>query len=192
MENRTKLKEKRNNYLWIVFMTVFVIGLMLDLVSLNKADQDDYAGIVFIGVPWLFIFYRVLTFCFNFILAKIVKKRFKIDRLKGRITPIYKIKEKSYLHSTAFLIEKFSVKYTSLDLEWSIPFSVLFEEQEYIKEGEQRLEVEYDKVGEVNIADFYEKEKNKQDKRHNKKISAKASEQEKIDYLNKIFNENYK
>ena len=25
MENRTELKEKRNNYLWIVFMTVIVI-----------------------------------------------------------------------------------------------------------------------------------------------------------------------
>lgn len=102
------------------------------------------------------------------------------------------LKEKRNIASTAFLIEKFSVNYTSLDLEWSVPFSVLFEEQEYIKEGEQRLEIGYDKVGEVNIADFYEKEKNKQDKRYNKKISAKASEQEKIDYLNKIFNENYK
>ena len=186
MENRTELKERRNNYLWIVFMTVFVIGLMSVLILEDTADQNDYAEIVFIGVPWLFIFYRVLTFCFNFVLAKIVKKRFKIDRLKGRVSPIYKLDN----YGSSFLIEKFSVKYTSLDLEWSIPFSVLFEEQEYIKEGSHQFICKIEEW--FNIEEMYEKQESREKYKYSKRTARKISEQQKIDNLNKIFNENYK
>ena len=182
MENRTELKEKRNNYLWSVFMTVFVISVLLVLVFVDKADQDYYTILVFIGVPLFFTVYRVLTYCFNFVLAKIVKKRFKIDRLKGRVSPIYKLSNYDF----SFFIEKFSVKYTSLDLEWSVPFSVLFEEQEYIKEGSHQFICKIEEG--FNIAEMYEREESR--KKH--RLFKKIQKQQKIDNLNKIFNENYK
>ena len=186
MENRTELKERRNNYLWIVFMTVFVISNMLVLVFVDRAKQDGYTIITFFGVPLFFTVYRVLTFCFNFVLAKIVKKRFKIDRLKGRVSPIYKLDN----YGSSFLIEKFSVKYTSLDLEWSIPFSVLFEEQEYIKEGSHQFICKIEEW--FNIEEMYEKQESREKYKYSKRTARKISEQQKIDNLNKIFNENYK
>jgi len=102
----------------------------------------------------------------------------KVDALN-----IHKLEE-SYKD---FYITKYAVEYTELDLEWSIPFSILFLEQEYIKEESYFVKGEID-----NLASTYETIHAEKNLKQAEKISAKELKQQKIDNLNKEFNENYK
>lgn len=191
MENRTKLKEKRNNWLWSIFFITYFLGSVLFIIYVdNKTVKEDFAIIPLIGVPLLFGIYRVLTYFFNQFLYFIFRgKKFKINRLKGRITPIYKIEE--YI---GFKISKYSVNYTNLDLEWSIPFSVLFQEQEYVLEGSYSFYFKdgYNIKEVTDISALYEKRYFEEMAKKNVKNSAKELKQQKINNLNKVFNENYK
>lgn len=190
MEERTALKEKRNNWLWSIFFITYFLGIGLFITYVDsKTTKEDFTIVPLMGIPLLFCVYRVLVFCFNLFLAKIIKKRFKINRLKGRITPIYKIEE--YI---GFKISKYSVNYTNLDLEWSVPFSVLFQEQEYVLEGSYSFYFEdgYNIKEVTDISALYEKRYFEEMAKKNIKNSAKEVKQQKINNLNKVFNENYK
>lgn len=188
MINRTTLKEKRNNWLWLVwialivaFYYIFPIVYLIEDNSFNFDEKVLFSSIFFCFIS---ISYRVLTYCFNYFLAKIIKKRWKINRLKGIISPIYELREGRF---GDFQIIKYSTKYTNLDLQWSIPFSVLFEEQEYVVDGGYFTENIPD-----NLVEFWEQEYNLEKAIEHKEISAKTIKQQKIDNLNKVFNENYK
>lgn len=186
MEQRTGLKEKRNNQLWFVFFLIYFISLSCGVILFGAKD-DKVAFLTLFGVPLLFVVYRVLTYIFNcFLLLLFRRKKWKIDRLKGRITPIYKVIELT----GGFSVTKYETQYTKLDLEWSIPFSVLFEEQEYIE-----LEPYYFKYpleSTTNISLLWEEEYTRENLKYVEEISAKTEKQQKIDNLNKVFNENYK
>lgn len=191
IENRTKLKEKRNEWLWSIFFIMYFIGIGLYIVFVDsKTAKEDFALVPLMGIPLLFGIYRVLTYLFNqFLLLFFRGKKFKINRLKGRITPIYEIEE--YI---GFKINKYSVKYTNLNLSWSIPFSVLFQEQEYVLEGSYNFYSEdgYNIKKVTDISTLYESKDAENKLKYVEKISAKTIKQQKINNLNKVFNENYK
>ena len=191
MEERTALKEKRSEWVWNIFFMIYGLTNMLFIAYVDdKIALEDIALVALMGIPLLFGVYRLLVFCFNLFLAKIIKKRFKINRLKGRVTPIYKIEE----YTEYFIITKFSVQYTNLELCWSVPFSTLFEEQEYIKEGSYKFFLSDGfKTDEVNNTSvLYEKRHFEVTAKKSLKNSAKELKQQKINNLNKVFNENYK
>jgi len=186
MENKTELKESRNGWFWLIWLTVTVVfGLSLEFVF--EIEGDKPLTVTFLGtlgVQFLFVIYRVLIFCFNSFLAKIVKKRWKIDRLKDRVSPIYKFNERYYR------VEKYTAQYTNLDLEWSVPFSILFLEQEYIKEGKEYYVENLDEV--IDLETFWDANYAKDQLKYIKKVAEKTKKQQKIDNLNKTFNQNYK
>jgi hypothetical protein len=192
-EQRSVLKEKRNSYLWLFWIGfTILVSISLEFIFGFKTSKPLEATAIWaIGLQLLAIVYRVLTFCFNSFLAKIVKKRWKIYRLKGRVSPIYKLTNYGYY----FTISKYSVEYTNLDLEWSIPFSTLFQEQEYILEGSYNFTLDDGgwKVEDVTNLEIPYKIKDEQSRQVEELInSAKTLEQQKIDNLNKTFNENFK
>ena len=130
MEDRIELKEKRILILWLIFFAIY--PTILTTVGIVYGE-DWFKCTIFI-VPLLFLVYKVITYLFNSLLLVFFRRKTKIDRLKGRVTPIYKLSSPSY-DNTIFHIKKYSVKYTNLDLKCSIPFSVLFQEQEYVFKG---------------------------------------------------------
>jgi len=194
MENRTALKEKRNEWLWLIWTTLTIVfSFIFPIICLTEDKSVDFGEKIFLSAVLfccISVAYRLLVFCFNSFLAKLVKKRFKIDRLKGRVTPIYEMKE----GIESFIIRKFSVVYTPLNLEWSVPFSVLFEEQEYLLEDSYKFFKEQGYILEEikDISLLWEERDASEKLKHNKKISEKIIKQQKIDNLNKQFNENYK
>jgi len=114
-----------------------------------------------------------------------------LEFIFGFKTSIYKLTNYGYY----FTISKYSVEYTNLDLEWSIPFSTLFQEQEYILEGSYNFTLDDGgwKVEDVTNLEIPYKIKDEQSRQVEELInSAKTLEQQKIDNLNKVFNENYK
>lgn len=190
MTDRTKLKENRNNWLWYVWV-ILTISISSSLESVFKLSTEKPLEASFLwalGLQFIFVVYRVLTFCFNSFLAKIVKKRFKINRLKGRVNPIYNVYHEH--GDKYFTITRYSVNYTPLKLQWSLPFSILFEEQEYI-EGESYY-FDYDLEDVTDISLLWEEQDASEKLKYNKKISAKTLKEQKIEKLNKVFNENYK
>lgn len=187
MINKTALKEERNSWLWIIWTILLIIFSLSFPCLFDTTSTMPFAEKVALSVV-LFCFvsvvYRVLTFCFNFILAKIVKKRWKIDRLKGRVSPIYRLIEGSF---GDFQVIKYSTKYTNLELQWSIPFSTLFEEQDYIVNGEY-----FTNNIPTDLAEFWEGEHNLEKCVEDSISHKKTIKKQKIDNLNKVFNENYK
>ena len=187
MEQRTKLKEKRNNQLWFVFFLVYFISLSCGVILFGAKDDNEIQILFLFGVPLLFVVYRVLTYVFNcFLLFLFRRKKWRINRLKGRITPIYRVRELT----GEFSVTKYEAQNTKLNLEWSIPFSVLFEEQEYIEL--ETYYFDYDLDGITNISLLWEEEYTRENLEYIEEISAKTKKQQKIDNLNKVFNENYK
>jgi hypothetical protein len=186
MKNKTELKEKRDSYLWLTLFTLFTIFVVSTIYSVGNNlitnDQTISYTFSFLG---FFIIYRVLTFCFNFLLAEIVKKRWKINRLKGRVTPIYKLEEQYGEYS----VIKYSAEYTELNLMWTIPFSVLFLEQEYIVQGAYKVGALKDVIS---LEDYYEDADKRNKLNQQAKNTAKNNKKQKIEILNKTFIENYK
>jgi len=183
MENRTPLKEKRNTDLITIW---FAISALSGLISTYKYNTDgERALMAILALQFCFLLYRVLTYCFNSLLLVCFRgKKFKINRLKGRVTPIYKIREAIMY---GFYVSKYSVYYTKLDLKWSIPFSVLFEEQEYLWDGEHLFSEEPE-----NLEEAWEFEESEKNLKLALEIAEKDKKQQKLDKLNKVFNENYK
>lgn len=180
MENRTALKENRNSNLCIVWM---VISVLVAIIAAIKYDKDGSLAII-LGTQICFLLYRILTYCFNSLLLACFRgKKFKINRLKGRVTPIYEIED----WEEYFKIKKYSVYYTSLDLKWSIPFSVLFEEQEYLLEGTHEF-----LTAKENLEEAWERAEGNRKGKLALEIAEKDKKQQKLDKLNKVFNENYK
>jgi len=193
MEDRTPLKEKRNNYLWLIWAILTIgISLSLEFMFKFKTGKPLEATLVWaFGLQFVFLIYRIITFGFNQFLLLFFRRKIKINRLEGRVTPIYKLSD--YGHY--FSISKYSAKYTELDLEWSIPFSVLFEEQEYVLEGSYIFTLDDGGWKAEDITDLEIPYKIKEDEERaeqEREISAKTTKQQKIDNLNKVFNENYK
>jgi len=180
MENKTHLKENRNDNLSI---TWFIISVLIGIVVLYNYGNDDNALAIILGTQVCFLLYRVLTYCYNSLLLFFTRKKFKINRLKGRVTPIYKIRDTGF----DFEVARFSVYYTKLDLKWSIPFSVLFEEQEYLWDGTHEFSEEPG-----DIASAWEREEGERKGKLALEIAEKDKKQQKLDKLNKIFNDNYK
>jgi hypothetical protein len=182
MEDNSKLKEERDGNL-VVFFASGYIFLMLYW-AFSDRDLGNFAELV-LWYTLAVVVYRILTFCFNSFLAKIIKRRWKINRLKGRVSPIYRIKES---HSQ-YKVVKYSVEYTKLCLDWVIPFSTLFLEQEYVKQGEYKTNSLRDVV---DLEKFFEDA----DKRHKLNLeaqnAAKKNKKQTIEILNRTFNDNYK
>lgn len=188
MEQRTELKEKRNNQVWFVFLSVYSISLF-GVIFLGAKEDNEIQILFLFGVPLLFVVYRSLTYTFNSLLLFFFRgEKRKIDRLKGRVTPIYKIVE-AFSENTCY-ISKYEVQYTKLALQWSLPFSVLFEEQEYIKLEGYHFNIPTWEVSD--LESLYEERNAEEKLKYNEEISAKTKKQQKIDNLNKVFNENYK
>lgn len=178
----TNLKENRIEKLIIIW---FIISFLVPITSIYYYSSDDIAVLTTLETQFCILLYVVLTYCFNCLLLFFFRgEKYKINRLKGRVTPIYKIYESS---TDGFFVEKFSVHYTKLDLKWSIPFSVLFEEQEYISDGKHLF-----KTAPEDIAEAWEQEDNLQNCIEDSILRKKLKKQQKIDKLNKVFNENYK
>ena len=186
MKNKTELKEKRDDYLWLTLFTMFTIFVVGTMYSVgNNLITNDQAIDYTFSFLGFFIIYRIFTFCFNFLLAEIVKKRWKINRLKGRVTPIYKLEEQYGEYS----VIKYSAEYTELNLMWTIPFSVLFLEQEYVVQGAYKVSF----IKDLNSLEDYYEEIDKHHKLNQQaKNTAKNNKKQKIEILNKTFNENYK
>ncbi len=182
MEGRTDLKEKRNGYLWIVFFSVVIL---LTGITGYKYGENYVKGMPII-ITFIFVVYRVLCYTLNSLLLFIFRKKFKINRLKGRVTPIYKVTD----YDNFFTISKYSVKYTSLDLEWSIPFSVLFEEQEYLEEGCEIFEWKI--VEGEHIEELYERVKSEECIKEYEASTEKERKREVLKNLNKEYYANYK
>lgn len=183
MENRTKLKEKRKDTINIAWV---IISFFIPLLLFYKYDGDEQVPFAaLLGTQICFLLYRVITYGFNSLLLVLFgDKGFKLNRLKGRVTPIYKIYES---RDEGFCIEKFSAHYTKLGLQWSIPFSVLFEEQEYISDGKY-----FFKTVPEDIAEAWEQEYNLENCIEDSILRKKLLKQQKLNNLNKVFNENYK
>ena len=180
MEKRTELKEKRNEILVLVYIGI----LFISGASILFYEKEKSLCIV-LGVQFLLLLYRVLTYCFNYSLLFVFRgEKFKIDRLKGRVTPIYKIYKD---WDELFCVEKFSVHYTKLGLQWCIPFSVLFEEQEYISDGKFYFNTAPDE-----IVGAWELEESSRNLKLALEVAEKVKKQQKLNKLNKVFNENYK
>lgn len=186
MENRSILKEKRNTILWGIWLGLTILSCIWLKIEWKDEKFDDIIFTGALGFQFLALFYRLFTFCFNFILAKIIKKRFKLNRLKGRVSPIYQAED-----FTDFIrVHKYAVEYTKLDLQWSVPFSVLFLEQEYIYKGGYYTTKSLIKTKE--LSQLWE-EKNKEELEEKlKKENKEQKRQREINELNKQFNENYK
>lgn len=190
IEERTKLKENRNGILWCVW---FGILLMILVYAFVVYGQDkDLVGVILFGFVFLSFVYRVVVYSFNSLLLFFFRRKVQIKRLQGKVTPIYKV-ENNY---NSIRIEKFSVKFTPLDLKWSVPFSVLFEEQEYTSDGYydfegQRIDY-YSTIDEDGIRDMWEKRYANDTIEYLNDISAEEKLKKKLDSLNKVFNENYK
>ena len=75
-------------------------------------------------------------------------------------------------------------------MQWSIPFSVLFQEQEYILDGVNYFDYDLDGIFDIGL--LWEEENDKEVLESNSKISAENIKKQKIDSLNKTYNENYK
>lgn len=179
MKNRTILKEGRNTDFTLVWA---VISFIVWIVILFKYGRSDETLVLLILSQFCFLSYRVLTYGFNSLLLLFCAKKFKINRLKDKVSPIYKIEG----WEEYFKIKKYSVYYTKLDLKWSVPFSVLFEEQEYLYDGEHAfISVPKD------IAIAWEAEESKKRDKMVLEITQKHKKQQKLDKLNKIFLENY-
>lgn len=186
MENRSILKEKRNNILWSIWLVLTILSCVLLEIEYKNEKWDSVIITGALGFQFLAVFYRLLTFCFNFILAKIVKKRFKLNRLKGRVSPIYEVED-----FTDFIrIKKYDIEYTELDLQWSVPFSVLFLEQEYICKGGYYATKPLIRTKE--LSQLWEEENKKELEKKLKKENKEQKRQKEINELNKQFNENYK
>jgi hypothetical protein len=185
MENRTELKEKRNGALWTLWFMVLLSSIVFTPFYIEE-ESKEVVLLTSLSVCLVSIVYRVLTYCLNCFLRAVIKKRFKINRLKGRITPIYKLIE----YERYFEIVKYSAKYTPLDLQWSIPFSVLFEEQEYVKEGCEEFEMEIQDG--TDIKKLYDYRKELKANKNDIKETEENLRKQRIDKLNKEFNENYK
>ena len=179
----SELKEKRNNLFWYIHISLSIlIWIIFTLIT------DKVKGVLIaVFFQFVMVAYRILTFCFNSFLRKIIKKRWKINRLKGRVTPIYKVDTFQEI-SNYFEVTKYQVEYTDLKLAWSVPFSVLFLEQEYIKQKTYKFEY-------IPMEDIERLWEEKHEKREAKISAEKLKEQQKKDklnQLNKVFNENYK
>jgi hypothetical protein len=175
------MKDKRDYWQLITHISVLVLLFIFDMCS----DSDIPFSLLFIGLTVVF---RVFTFCFNFLLAKVVKKRWKIDRLKGRVSPIYKLEQEEW--NSLYWVKKYTVQYTPLKLDWSVPFSSLFLEQEYVKEKKEYVVENFFDVEDLEI--YYESRWAKDNLKYIKNTAEKTKKQHKIENLNKTFNENYK
>lgn len=182
MENRTALKEKRNDDLIVAW---FGISALIAAISTYKYSDDAKMVLaIVLTSQFCFILYRVLTYCFNSLLLFCFRgEKFKINRLKGRVSPIYKI----YAADDYYKVARYSVYYTELDLKWSVPFSVLFKEQEYLYDGSH-----YIQSREENLAEVWGREESEKNLKLASEIAKKDKKQHKLDKLNKVFNDNYK
>ena len=190
MENKTPLKEKRESIVISVYLAIWllpVIGSILFEVVNNT--RGELPLMFMLGTPFVILVYRVLVYLFNRFLLLLFRRKIKINRLKGRVTPIYKIEEYEDIDNYS-KITKFEVQYTPLNLAWSVPFSVFFEEQEYVKVKTYEFAVKAEDV--VDIQEMWEEEDRRNNLKKVAKISAKQIKQQKIEELNKTFNENYK
>lgn len=189
MEERTELKEKRNSILWVVWF-ILAIGAGVWYVRFDTRYPDEdvfFFGVL--GFTFLTIIYRCLTYALNcLILLFLPRKKFKIKRLKGRVTPIYKIS--SYDFYNDYVISKFAVEDTDLGLQWSLPFSVIFQEQEYICQGSYDFEGKIEDI--KSLEELWESKHRPAMLKVVAEVSAKTLKKQKIDNLNKQFKENYK
>jgi hypothetical protein len=126
---------------------------------------------------------------FNNLLLLIFNSRIKIDNLKGKVSPIYKlyaIKDTD----TYYEIEKFDLEWTCLDLEWCVPFSVLFEKRAYVSKGVFDFIIKnLDEV--TDTASMWEEQYNIKNAEKLKNVSKKEKFTNRLKELNKVFNENY-
>jgi hypothetical protein len=182
-------KEKRENKVIVVWLTVWLLPVIVSNVyGLFNGFDKDLPMMFLLGIPVLIGIFRLSVYLFNSFLLLFFRRKIKIDRLKGRVTPIYKVEE-GYT-SDSCRITKFEVQYTPLNLVWSVPFSVLFEEQEYIEVKTYTFDVKIDDV--KDISKLWEEEHRKINLKKIAKISAKEIKERKIQKLNQTFLENYK
>ncbi len=182
-------KEKRENTVIVVWLTVWLLPVIISMVyGLFNGFDKDLPMMFLLGIPVLIGIFRLSVYLFNSFLLLFFRRKIKIDRLKGRVTPIYKVKE-GYSNDCCW-ITKFEVQYTPLDLAWSVPFSVLFEEREYIEVGKYVFAVKAEEV--TNIQELWETEDKKYSLKKAARKAAKKVKEQKIEKLNQTFLENYK
>jgi len=190
MENKTPLKEKRESTVISIYLIIWLLPTIVSLLflALDKVDKD-LPMMFLLGIPVLIGIFRLSVYLFNSFLLLFFRRKIKIDRLKGRVTPIYKVKE-GYSNDCCW-ITKFEVQYTPLDLAWSVPFSVLFEEQEYIEVGKYVFAVKAEEEV-TNIQELWETEDKKYSLKKVARKAAKKVKEQKIEKLNQTFLDNYK
>jgi hypothetical protein len=169
----------------------FQLGWMLIWVSfVIVLTYHSYlgGGISVLIVPALSIgILRCLIYFFNCFLSRIIKKRVKINSLKDKESPIYKLWKKEY---GEHYISKYQKAVKSLELNWEIPFGFLFEKEVFDFVNSYHMP-KMNLTKDLNIEEYWEKEHKKVTSISRDAKKKEEEEQKLLNKLNEKFNRNY-
>jgi hypothetical protein len=165
---------------WALIYVLFIVSLMYYFYPERDAS-------VFIAPTLIILTLRCLIYFFNCLLSRTIKKRVKINSLKDKESPIYKLWKTEY---GEHYISKYQKAVKSLELNWEIPFGFLFEKEVFDFVNSYHMP-KMNLTKDLDIEEYWEKEHEKVTGISRAEKKKEEEEQKFIDKLNEKFNRNY-